>query len=93
MGRDLLVHVSPDKKDEDAIYLCLCKYAVLESFSTTTPAKRVALRSSFGEVQLRAWSRSFSSECLYVGSEPVALVDNAPFALSYRREIARPRNI
>ena len=52
MERGLLVHVSPYLKDEDTIYLC--KYAVLESSSTTTPAKRVALQSSLGEVQLGA---------------------------------------
>ena len=74
-------------------YIYICKYAILESSSTTTPAKRVALRSSLGEVQLRAWSRSLSSRQLYVGSEPDALSDNTPFALSYGRKIAHPRNI
>ena len=69
------------------------KYAVVESSSTTTSDKRVALRSSLGEVQLRAWSRSLSSRHLYVGSEPVALIDTIPLALSYGRKIAHPRNI
>ena len=64
-GEGLLVHVWPFLK-EDAIYIR--KYAVLEPSSTTNPAKRVALRLSLGEVQLRAWSGSLSSRHLYAGS-------------------------
>ena len=52
-------------------YIYICKYAVLEPSSTMNPAKRVALRSSLGEVQLRAWSGSLSSRHLYAGSQPL----------------------